>query len=85
MLNQAQCDKAFPELFHDIERAVKDRNGKQITKEEIDGIEPKNGYVRGMIYDQQVCLSKRHELYEPGLSQLQLTHLLPALCNPHRR
>lgn len=55
LLSQDQCDAAFPELFVEIERAKNERSSNPITFEEIDSIQPKNGYIRAMIYDQQVC------------------------------
>lgn len=54
LLSQEQCDLAFPGLFADIERARASREGRPITLQELDSITPKNGYVRAMIYDQQV-------------------------------
>ena len=54
LFNNAQCDALFPDLYEEIDRAVRDRNGQQITLAELDSIEPRNGYVRGIIYDQQV-------------------------------
>jgi hypothetical protein len=54
LFNNDQCNQIFPDLYADIDRAVKDRHGQRITLQEIDSIEPVNGYVRGMIYNQQV-------------------------------
>lgn len=56
LLSQGQCDQAFPDLFADIDRARDARSAKPITLEELDSIEPRNGYIRAMIYDQQVSL-----------------------------
>ena len=53
-LDSRTCDVFFPFLFHEVERAVSDRKGRHITKDELDAITPRNGYVRAMIYDQQV-------------------------------
>lgn len=58
LLDQAQCENAFPGLFDEVDRAVNDRRPRPITVEELDQIEPKNGYIRAMIYDQQVRTSK---------------------------
>lgn len=55
MLDEKQCQAAFPGLFQEIERAVEGRKLKHITREELDTIEPKNGYIRAMIFDQEVC------------------------------
>ena len=54
MLDERQCEKAFPGLFEEVKRAVRDRQGKRITLEEVDAIEPVNGYIRGMIYEHEV-------------------------------
>jgi hypothetical protein len=54
ILDGAQCEQAFPGLFEEIERPVKDRRSRRISLEDIDSITPRNGYVRAMIYDQQV-------------------------------
>lgn len=54
MLNSAQCELAFPGLFEEIERPKRSRRRRKITQDEIDAIQPRNGYVRAMIYDQQV-------------------------------
>ncbi|KAJ5227218.1 CAZyme family GT90 [Penicillium citrinum] len=56
LLTQDQCDAAFPELFVEIERARNERSSNPITFEEIDSIQPKNGYIRAMIYDQQLYI-----------------------------
>lgn len=62
LLNEEQCEQAFPGLFDEVKRAVKDRNGKMITLEEVDRIEPTNGYIRGMIYDQEAS-TRRPSIY----------------------
>lgn len=54
LLSSDQCLSVFPRLYADIDRAVRARAGKRITLEEIDGIPLRNGYVRGIIYDQEV-------------------------------
>jgi len=51
ILNTAQCEQAFPGLFEEIERAMRDRLSRPITLEEIDSITPENCYIRAMIYD----------------------------------
>ncbi|OQE00421.1 hypothetical protein PENVUL_c052G09400 [Penicillium vulpinum] len=56
LLTSDQCDAAFPELFVEIERAKKVRASKPITITELDSIQPKNGYVRAMIYDMQLYI-----------------------------
>ena len=54
MLDDAQCSAAFPKLFEEVQRAVEGRRTNHITSAELDTIEPKNGYIRAMIYDQEV-------------------------------
>ncbi len=54
LLDEEQCEQAFPGLLDEVKRAVRDRNGKMITFEEVDRIEPVNGYIRGMIYEHEV-------------------------------
>jgi hypothetical protein len=54
MLTQDQCDQAFPNLYVEIERAKNDRKSRPITLKELDAIPARNGYIRAMIYDQQV-------------------------------
>ncbi|KAI9812562.1 MAG: hypothetical protein M1827_004551 [Pycnora praestabilis] len=53
LLEDGQCEQAFPGLFEDVNRAVNDRRSRKITLEEVDSIDPINGYVRGMIYEQE--------------------------------
>lgn len=54
MLDSHQCEQAFPGLFHEVERPGNDRKDSPITLEELDSVPQQNGYVRAMIYDQQV-------------------------------
>lgn len=54
LFNYPQCEVRFPNLFQEIDRAVETRKNKPITVREIDEIVPKNGFVRAMIFDQQV-------------------------------
>lgn len=56
LLTQGQCDQAFPDLFADIDRARDARSSYPITIQELDSITPRNGYIRAMIYDQQVSV-----------------------------
>jgi hypothetical protein len=53
-MTDARCDEAFPELFKEIDRAVEVRKQDHVTKKELDSIMKVNGYMRVMIYDQQV-------------------------------
>lgn len=54
MLTQVQCDQAFPDLYTEIDRARDDRKSRLISLKELDAIPARNGYIRAMIYDQQV-------------------------------
>jgi hypothetical protein len=53
-LTHSQCDQAFPRLFEEVDRPVSKRRSRQITLKEIDEIVPLNGYIRAMVYDQEV-------------------------------
>jgi hypothetical protein len=60
LMTDARCDEAFPGLFKEIDRAVEVRKDDHITIGEVDSIKKVKGYMRAMIYDQQVCkISKR--------------------------
>lgn len=54
LLDRDQCQQAFPGLFEEVDRAVGSRRHDHISVRELDAIVPKNGYVRAMIYDQEV-------------------------------
>lgn len=54
LMNDTQCDLAFPDLFREIDRAVDSRKNNHVTLKEIDAIVPIRGYNRVMIYDNQV-------------------------------
>lgn len=58
VLGAEQCQSAFPGLFAEIDRAKQERVQRPISLAEIDSVTPKNGYIRAMIYNQQVrkCL-----------------------------
>lgn len=67
-----QCQTAFPALFDEVKRAVEGRSANRITLEELDRIEPKNGYVRAMIYDQELyIIQKQGGIYSRELATLQ--------------
>jgi hypothetical protein len=53
-MTDARCDGAFPELFKEIDRAVEVRKNDHVTLKELDEIAKVKGYMRAMIYDQQV-------------------------------
>jgi hypothetical protein len=54
LMNGAQCDAAFPDLYKEIDRAVAYRQDNHITLDEINKIEKVRGYTRALIFDQQV-------------------------------
>ncbi|KAF3924090.1 hypothetical protein ABW20_dc0108612 [Dactylellina cionopaga] len=55
LMTEKQCEVAFPGLYVEIARAVKDRKLKPVTFEELDGVNASTyGYFRGMIYNKQV-------------------------------
>ncbi|KAJ5085842.1 CAZyme family GT90 [Penicillium argentinense] len=71
LLTRSQCDAAFPDLYAEIERARADRLNNPITISEIDSITPKNGYIRAMIYDQQLyIISKQGSIWTRELATL---------------
>lgn len=87
LLSDAQCDAAFPGLFKEVDRAVEQRRKNYITINEINEIKRDNGYVRGMIYDQQVSALIPRLDSDNYSSPLALYHrperhlLLPRICN----
>jgi len=54
LMTDARCDEAFPGLFKEVDRAVELRQTDHITSRELDSIKKVKGYVRAMIYDQQL-------------------------------
>ncbi|KAK5952431.1 hypothetical protein OHC33_006474 [Knufia fluminis] len=71
LLDYAQCEDAFPKLFDEVERAVNLRRSNHITSAELDAIEPKNGYVRAMVYDQELyIIQKQGGIYSRELATL---------------
>jgi hypothetical protein len=70
-LDNKQCSEAFPGLFADIDRAVADRKGRRITLEELEKVPKINGYVRGMIYNQELSvIDKQGGIYSRELATL---------------
>lgn len=53
-LSDAQCSQAFPDLYKEIDRAKASKS--RVTLKDIDSVPIVQGYVRAMIYDQEVCL-----------------------------
>ena len=54
-LTDEQCDTTFPRLFEELDKSRADRGNRKITLKELNSIPRKNGYVRGLVYEQQVC------------------------------
>lgn len=72
IFDNEQCQTAFPRLFEEVERAVEGRRSNHITVGELDAIVPKNGYVRAMIYDQELyIIQKQGGIYSRELATLQ--------------
>lgn len=72
VLTHEQCDAVFPRLFAEVERAIEHRKANCITLGELDQIEPKNGYVRAMIYDHELyIIEKQGGIYSRELATLQ--------------
>lgn len=67
LLDGPQCRSNFPGLFQEVDRMVVARYDSPITKETLDAVELRNGYIRGMLYDQEVWehvlhLQSRHHI-----------------------
>jgi hypothetical protein len=79
-LSESQCTLVFPELFVEIDRATKhwDRvtGTKQgVTLKDLDDVEPKNGYVRAMVYDGSLyIIAVRGEVYRRHYATLAAIH-----------
>ncbi|KAJ5205844.1 Lipopolysaccharide-modifying protein [Penicillium cf. griseofulvum] len=75
LLNQGECAQAFPALFDEIDRAKRDRQSRPITLKEIDSITPRNGYIRAMIYDQQLyVIATEGHIYSREIATLHSLH-----------
>ncbi|KIW67558.1 hypothetical protein PV04_06802 [Phialophora macrospora] len=75
MLDSQQCDQAFPGLFEEVDRPVNERTHTPITVEEIDAIPKQNGYVRAMIYNQQLyIIDKAGGIYSREIATLHALH-----------
>ncbi|KAK2875961.1 hypothetical protein FQN49_001482 [Arthroderma sp. PD_2] len=75
IFNTPRCQSAFPGLFYEIDRAKRERASRHITRNEIDSITPKNGFIRAMIYDQQLyVIEKNGTIYSRELASLHALH-----------
>ena len=54
LLDGPNCHSNFPGLFQEVDRMVIANRDNPITKETLDAVELRNGYIRGMLYDQEV-------------------------------
>lgn len=53
-LSNEQCEVAFPQLYEEIDRAAGLRRKKPITLKELDEVPIANGYIRAMIFNNEV-------------------------------
>lgn len=53
-MSDEMCHAAFPGLFEDVIRAVRDRNGSNVTLDDLYDIEVTNGVVHAIVYDRRV-------------------------------
>ncbi|KAH9825608.1 DUF821 domain-containing protein [Teratosphaeria destructans] len=53
-LSDEQCDEAFPELYHEIDRAARQWRGRNITSESLELYGKNEAGVRVMLVDQQL-------------------------------
>ncbi|KAJ5584434.1 Lipopolysaccharide-modifying protein [Penicillium hispanicum] len=75
LLDQDQCAQAFPGLFDEIDRPKRDRQSRPISLKEIDSITPRNGYIRAMIYDQQLyVIATEGHIYSREIATLHSLH-----------
>ncbi|KAH7389054.1 glycosyl transferase family 90-domain-containing protein [Cadophora sp. MPI-SDFR-AT-0126] len=75
MLSESQCMQAFPDLYHEIDRAVEDRRSNHVTLKEIDEMPVDDGYIRAMIYDQQLyMINATSGINTRGEASLQALH-----------
>ena len=64
VLNGPRCQRTFPGLFEEVDRIVGIQRANRITPETLDQIPRRNGYLRVMLYDQQVLLLSLHTLHD---------------------
>jgi len=72
-LNHDQCSLQFPRLYDDIDRAVRDTKGRNgaITLQDLESVSKINGYVRGMVYDNELyIIDKQGGIYSRELATL---------------
>ncbi|OAL71096.1 hypothetical protein A7D00_4759 [Trichophyton violaceum] len=75
VLGAERCQSAFPGLFAEIDRAKQERAQRPISLAEIDSVVPKNGYIRAMIYDQQLyVIAVNGTIYSREIATLHALH-----------
>ncbi|CAL3968333.1 hypothetical protein PZA11_006716 [Diplocarpon coronariae] len=75
MLSEAQCHQAFPNFYLEIDRAVEDRRSNHVTLKETDEISKDRGYIRAMIYDQELyVIDATEDVNTRGLASLHALH-----------
>ncbi|KAI5370822.1 Putative glycosyl transferase CAP10 domain-containing protein [Septoria linicola] len=62
-LSAGQCDLAFPELYHEIDRAKQHFSGKSITEKDIDLSSGNEGGVRILVTESQVRIVETRGLH----------------------
>ena len=70
VLSRSRCQRTFPGLFEEVDRMVDIQRMNRITNETLDQIPRRNGYLRVMLYDQQVLLIL------PFITLLSIAHSL---------
>lgn len=65
-LTEAQCGQAFPDLYHEIDRAVGHRQklGKNVTLAELDVTWRGDGIVRAMVHENQLYVIDAHGVWD---------------------
>lgn len=58
VITKGMYEQSFPGLYQHIDRMVEKRRNGKITQKMLDAIAHRNGYVRVMLYDQQVEFSR---------------------------
>ena len=68
-LSDSQCEEAFPEYYHEIDRAAGFHKAQKITEDDLN-ITDRSGVVRAMIYDRQLYIIGSHMDNSPGVFDL---------------
>jgi hypothetical protein len=73
VLDDQDCDAAFPGLYDEINRATQSRGYRQIMLQKLTTIETSNGMVRAMIHD-------RHVISPPQVAEVIDVYLVIVIC-----